>query len=70
MFPIPIKTGGDRSLQDVTPKLWNNLLISIRLSDSVDVSKRNLITHLFVYTSSFIIIDTGPFDDHVFLTFC
>jgi len=42
------RTRGDRSFQAVAPRLWNDLPPSMRSSDSVDVFKCRLKTHLFV----------------------
>ena len=46
-----LKTYGDRAYSVAAPKLWNKLLLDIRLSSSVTVFKTKLKTYLF--TNSF-----------------
>jgi len=41
------KTRGDRSFKAVAPRLWNELPLSLRSLDSVDIFKKQLKTHLF-----------------------
>ncbi len=40
-------TYGGRSFSRAAPRLWNNLPLSVRLSPSLDIFKRNLKTHIF-----------------------
>ena len=42
-----LKTYGDRSFAKAAPTLWNSLPLDIRESDSLDIFKRALKTHLF-----------------------
>ena len=46
-------TYGDRYLAAIAPKLWNQLPLVIRQSNSVDSFKRALKTYLFCESSSF-----------------
>lgn len=40
------KTRGDRAFAIAAPKLWNNLPIDVRMSDSIQLFKSHLKTHL------------------------
>jgi len=42
-----LKTYGDRAFSVAAPKLWNTLPLELRLSDSGDIFKKRLKTHLF-----------------------
>ena len=44
---LKTKTYGDRCFSIAGPNLWNQLPSHIRLSESIDVFKRSLKTHLF-----------------------
>jgi len=46
-------TYGDRSCAAIAPKLWNQLPLAIRQSDSVDSFKRVMKTYLYVRSSFF-----------------
>ena len=46
-------TYGDRSFVAIAPKLWNQLPLAIRQSDSVDSYKRAMKTYLFCESSFF-----------------
>ena len=46
-------TYGDRSFTAIAPKLWNQLPLAIRQSDSVDSFKRAMKTYLFRESSFF-----------------
>ena len=46
-------TYGDRSFAAIAPKLWNQLPLAIRQSDSVDSFKRSMKTYLFRESSFF-----------------
>ena len=46
-IPFNKKTFIDRSLCTIGPKLWNNLPLYIKQLVSIDVFKKNLITHYF-----------------------
>ena len=47
-------TYGDKSFAAVAPKLWNQLPLAIRQSDSVDSFKRPMKTYLFRESSVFL----------------
>lgn len=42
-----LKARGDRAFAIATPRLWNNLPVAIRTSDTIQSFKSCLKTHLF-----------------------
>uniref|UniRef100_A0A8C6PYD4 Reverse transcriptase domain-containing protein n=1 Tax=Nothobranchius furzeri TaxID=105023 RepID=A0A8C6PYD4_NOTFU len=43
-----LKTKGDRAFQTIAPRLWNSPPSNLRLSNTVEVFKNHLKTHLFI----------------------